>query len=173
MFSEESTVLNICLPTPTQPHMAGEGRTNQPHQCASTPLSTVPIAHHALLVATADLRWLPWKQAGPHQQRVLGIVKVLHWDLAAILGAVAIVTPKSVHSFLRTQRHQAVRASGPGLFLTSVFPQSLAVCPSRHLSYLPGQLTTCPHSYQGHWAWSIPWNPQHVLNPFPVFSSHV
>lgn len=96
---------------PAHPRMAGEGRTNQPPQCASTPLSTIPIAHHAHLVATADLCWtqLPWKQAGPHLLRVLGIVKVLHRDLAAILGAVAIVAPESVHGFLRTQRHQAVR----------------------------------------------------------------
>ena len=90
------------------PEVAREGRTNQPPQCASTSHSTAPIAHYAHLLATAGRR-LPWKQAGPHLLCVLGIVKVLHRDLAAILGAVAIVTPKSVQGFLRIQSHQAVR----------------------------------------------------------------
>lgn len=53
-------------------------------------VGTATLLDHALLEARMDA----------HLLRVLGIVKVLHWDLAAILGAVAIVTPKSVHSFL-------------------------------------------------------------------------
>ena len=95
---------------PPQDGRGGEDKPAPP-QCASTPLSTIPVAHHAHLVAAADLCWtqLPWKQAGPHLLRVLGIVKVLHRDLTAILGAIAIVAPESVHGFLRTQRHQAVR----------------------------------------------------------------
>lgn len=36
----------------------------------------------------------------PHLLRVLGMVKVLDKDIAAIIGTVSIVAPKSVQGFL-------------------------------------------------------------------------
>lgn len=116
-----------------------------------------------------------------HLLCILGKIEVLHGDVAAILGTVTIVAPKSVQGFLQTpytQRSQRseVRASGPGLFLNSpsslrsrrfvsrtrpASPVCLAI--SKHAPSGPQRPSRC--YFQGRWLQSSPRNRKHVLSP--------